>query len=191
MIRISKKVRRLIRVLHRDIGYYLTALVCAYSISGIAVNHIDDWNPNYSISQREVAIGALSGDLDTMQRQVVERLDLDTELVRGRHLVARDALVVFLIEGGEVRVNPATGAGSIKDVRPRPLLREFNVLHLNHIKGAWTWFADAVGVMLLLLALTGLFMLKGTLGLAGRGKWFVIAGILTPAAFLWAHYASQ
>ena len=56
------KWRRLFRVLHRDIGYLLFGLVLAYSISGVAVNHVDDWNPNYSVTVTEVDVGALPAE---------------------------------------------------------------------------------------------------------------------------------
>ncbi len=39
--------RRWSIALHRDERYVAAALTIAYSISGIAVNHIADWNPNY------------------------------------------------------------------------------------------------------------------------------------------------
>jgi len=35
------------------------ALTVVYCISGIAVNHIEDWNPNYKFSQSEINVGAL------------------------------------------------------------------------------------------------------------------------------------
>ena len=187
----GKKLRSWIRAWRRDVGYFLSALVCVYAISGAAVNHIDDWNPSYAMEHRDVEIGALSGDMNAMQAQVVERLSLGPDLVKGRHLLSKTAFVVFLIEGGEVRLNPTDGQGHLKLITPRRPLFDFNVLHLNHVKGAWTWFADAVAFLLLSLAITGLFMLKGQSGLAGRGKWFVAAGIATPVAFLVAHYMSQ
>lgn len=186
-----KKWRTWVRVLHRDIGYFLSALVVAYSISGAAVNHIDDWNPSYAIDQRDVNTGKLTGDMDAMQATVVQRLKIDPELVTGRHLVADNAFVVFLKEGGEARVDPKTGQGNLKLITPRRPLFDFNVLHLNHIKGGWTWFADGFALLLLTLAVTGLFMLKGKVGFVGRGKWFVLAGLLAPVGFLVAHYMSQ
>ncbi len=177
--------RPALRAVHRDLGYFLTVLVCIYSISGLAVNHIDDFNPNYAIENRDIDIGPLGdGDLDALQATVAERLDIDPASVRGRHLISRDQLRIFLPEGGEVKVSIATGKGLYKDVRTRTILFEFNVLHLNHMKGAWTWFADAVAILLLVLALTGLVMLGGRKGLAGRGKWFALAGLVVPVAFV-------
>ena len=40
-------------VLHRDLGYLVVALTIIYAVSGIAVNHVHDWNPNYSIDRIE------------------------------------------------------------------------------------------------------------------------------------------
>ncbi len=177
--------RSALRTIHRDLGYFLTALVCIYSISGLAVNHIEDFNPNYAMENRQIDLGPLgAGDLDTLQATVVQRLHIDPESVRGRHLMTRDQLRLFLPEGGEVRLSIATGKGLYKQVSTRTLLFEFNVLHLNHMKGAWTWFADAMALMLLTLALTGLVMLRGRKGLMGRGKWFALAGLLVPVAFV-------
>ncbi len=77
-----------------------------------------------------------------------------------------------------------TGVAVTTRPRERPVLFDSNFLHLNHPKGAWTWIADAFAVLLGGLALSGLFLIKGPLGLAGRGKWFVAAGLLLPLAFL-------
>lgn len=186
------RVRRLIRVLHRDFGYFLVGLVVFYSVSGVAVNHIDDWNPSYSTTVTPVRLGPLAGaTLDALEREVVARAGLDEGDVAGRHRPDPRTVVVFLPHGGEARVDIATGEGTIRRVETRPFLFESNVLHLNHLKGVWTWVADAFAVLLLGLALTGLFMLKGRTGLGGRGKWFVGAGLLLPLAFLVYYYATR
>ena len=44
------RLRRLIAVVHRDLGYACAAMTIIYAISGVAVNHVADWNPNYSIT---------------------------------------------------------------------------------------------------------------------------------------------
>ena len=186
------KLRRLIRVLHRDVGYFLTALVIFYAISGIAVNHVDVWNPSYSTSIERVAIGPLDGGgLDELERQVVERLEIDPADVRGRHRPAPGQVVVFLPDGGKADIRVATGEGTLKRVSPRTGLFEMNVLHLNHLKGIWTYVADAFSLLLIGLAVTGLFMLKGKTGLGGRGKWFVAAGLAVPVGFLILYHATR
>ena len=45
--------RRWNNILHRDFGYLAVGLTLIYAISGIAVNHIDDWNPNYDYNAQD------------------------------------------------------------------------------------------------------------------------------------------
>lgn len=180
------KWRRLFRVLHRDIGYVVAALTLAYSISGIAVNHIEDWNPNYTFHERAVAIGALpTGSFQEMQDYVVASLEIDPRAVKGHFMETETEFRVFLADTQEVRLDIRDGEGTFKEVRTRAGLYEVNALHLNSIKGWWTWIADLFALMLIVLTITGLFMMKGKRGFGGRGKWFVGAGLAVPIGFVW------
>ncbi|WP_428268161.1 PepSY-associated TM helix domain-containing protein [Haliangium sp.] len=177
--------RKQIRSLHRDIGYVAAALTVAYAISGLAVNHIEDWNPNYRFEERAVELGPMSElSLDEREARVVEALALDPATVRGRIMDTETRLRVFLTDGGEVSADVRTGAGRFKQVETRAVLYEANALHLNNLKGIWTWVADLFALALLFLALSGLLLHKGRLGLAGRGKWFAGAGLGIPAVFV-------
>jgi hypothetical protein len=64
------------------------------------------------------------------------------------------------------------------------VLFQLNALHLNNLKGAWTYVADGFAVALIFLALTGMTMMKGDRGLFGRGKYFVLAGLAVPVGFI-------
>ena len=48
--------RKWFRVVHRDFGYLFFGLTLVYSISGIALNHLDDWNSNYIIVRKEISL---------------------------------------------------------------------------------------------------------------------------------------
>ncbi|MSP93406.1 MAG: hypothetical protein EXR79_16700 [Myxococcales bacterium] len=179
------------RKLHRDGGYLLCVGTALYALSGLAVNHIEDWNPNLRAEQRPLALGPLPGgaDLGRLEAEVVRRAALDPHEVKGRHRAGPDAFVVFLSNGGEAKVQLSTGTGTLRRLHPRPLLFEANVLHLNHLKGAWTWVADAYALGLFYLAMSGLFMLKGRPGLLGRGKWLAGFGAAVPLGFVaWYHW---
>lgn len=184
--------RRVFRIVHRDAGYLVFTLTVLYAVSGVAVNHVGDWNPNYGTTESAVGAGPLEGlDLQAMEQRVVAAAGLAADEVRGHHRPAPETFIVFLPDGGEVRVDVASGEGRMKRIRRRPILFESNVLHLNHVKGVWTWVADAYAVTLFLLALTGIVLLKGAQGLAGRGKWFVLGGTLLPAVFIAWYYISR
>ena len=180
------KWRRAFRAVHRDTGYVVAALTIAYAVSGIAVNHIEDWNPNYAFSERPVDVGPLPDDSPAaMQDHVVRVLSLDPHEVRGHFMESEFEFRVFLPDGQEVFVDRRDGRGSFKHLSSRALLYELNGLHLNRIKGWWTWVADLFAVALIALVVTGIFMLKGPQGMLGRGKWFIAAGLLIPVLFIW------
>jgi hypothetical protein len=181
--------RRWFRAFHRDIGYVAVALVLAYGISGIAVNHIESWNPSYTFAERSVDIGPLHGSLNEMEAQIVERLSLDRGSVRGHYQENERELRVFLDEGQEARVDMQTGRGTLKTLSHRAVFFEVNALHLNNLKGVWTYVADVFAIALIVLAITGMTMMKGDRGLFGRGKYFLAAGLAIPVGFIIYMYA--
>ena len=54
------KWRKWNNILHRDLGYLCVGLTLVYVVSGVAVNHVADWNPNYSIEQRTANVGPVT-----------------------------------------------------------------------------------------------------------------------------------
>ena len=62
------KWRGWIVALHRDMGYFFTGALLLYAVSGLAVNHVDDWNPSFVIERRAVTL-----DLPSEASQVTER----------------------------------------------------------------------------------------------------------------------
>ena len=71
------KWRKLVIATHRDVGYFFAGLTVIYAISGIAVNHIEDWNPNYVIRTDTVQVGELPvGDNATLAATVLERMGI-------------------------------------------------------------------------------------------------------------------
>lgn len=181
--------RQTLRAIHRDAGYVAAPLTILFALSGIAVNHIDAWNPSYARTTEPLALGPLTGaDVASLEREIVARAGIDPSEVTGRRSASPREFTVFLEEGGEATLDPTSGEGTLLRVSPRTGLFEANVLHLNHLKGAWTFVSDAFAVLLAGLAISGLFLLKGSAGLAGRGKWFVAGGLVVPAAFVLHYY---
>jgi uncharacterized protein len=174
-------------VLHRDVGYFFVGMTIIYSISGIALNHISDWDPNYIIRNETVQVQKTTLH-PGMSRQevvkVVEELGIDNKLKKHYYPNAQ-TLKVFL-DGGSLTMDIQSGEGILEAVSRRPVFYEMNFLHYNHSKFLWTWFSDIFAVGLVLLAITGLFVLKGKNGLKRRGVWFALTGIIVPLIFLLA-----
>ena len=179
------KWRRWNYVLHRDIGFLCVGLTLAYAISGVAVNHLSQWNPSYRIERVEANIGPVVGnpnDPGTI-RTILARLGEQGKL-ESSYRPDPSSLQLF-VEGRSILVELASGAVVHDRALPRAGLREMNFLHLNHPKKAWTWVADLYAMALAFLAISGLFMIrKETLR---RGLLLSCSGIACPLFFLWLY----
>jgi hypothetical protein len=178
------KLRPWLRALHRDLGYLAVGLTVMYAASGLAVNHIADWDPNFTQIEREFTIDQALPDND----------DEIAAIVQARAGIDEAPLDVYRVSDTELQieyadrtlhVDPTSGRVFEEGQEPRVFLRVANWLHLNRGKKAWTNFADGYAIALLVLASTGLFMIPGRKGLVGRGAILLVAGAAIPFAYLW------
>lgn len=172
-----------LRALHRDLGYLAVGLTFVYALSGLAVNHIADWDPNFDnyTAEHQVAVPLPDDDAAAADRvrAALAITDPPTEVYRSD---ARELSILF--EGRTLHVNLDTGAVLEDGQRPRLVLRISNWLHLNRGKKAWTYIADGYAVFLLFLAASGMFMLPGRKGLLGRGGVLVALGFAVPILYV-------
>jgi len=176
---------RLNRVLHRDLGYAVTAFVIAYCASGLALNHRDDWNPDFVVQKRTIVLDRVYGE-DEVNEAVARALTAQVGETAHRVVdVPTPGQVKIYYDNASLHLHLAERRGNYERLVRRPLLYDANVLHRNSLKG-WRWFSDAFSVLLVGVNVTGLFVLKGRHGLTARGKWLVAAGAMPPlaAAFL-------
>lgn len=183
------KWRKWNNIVHRDLGYLCFGLTIIYVISGVAVNHIDIWNPSYTIerveSRLQKPLPAGPAGPETIAAILAEL----GETGQYKNSFRPDPRTIQIFtEGNTLTIDLPSGQVLQEKVSPRPVLRQLNFLHLNHPKKLWSWFADLYAICLGILAITGLFVLKGKKGLTGRGAWLTIAGIVLPVFFLWLYY---
>ena len=68
-IRSRVQWRALLRALHRDFGYTAVGLTVVYALSGLAVNHIGDWDPSFENYTAQHELGPLgSADDDAIAK---------------------------------------------------------------------------------------------------------------------------
>ena len=179
--------RHVNRVLHRDIGYLAAGTTLVYVLSGLLLNHIHGWNSNYRVERASQTIQLPSVPVTAGEEFVEEVLARvgESQEYRGTYQPDPRTLQIFL-EGRVLTVNLESGHVEGEVARRRFLLWAANALHLNRAGSFWTWFADLYAVALGVLAVTGLFMLRGRQGLKGRGGWLTAAGVLLPLLLAWA-----
>jgi len=150
------------RWLHRELGYLFFGMSIIYGISGIALNHHV----------------ARHWDADIISRS--DSLTYSAPL--SREMVDSSTVEAILTLTGEVDL--PTGQIHVTTLRHRPLFREVDYLHYNKPKKLWTWFSDLFALSLILMAISGIIMLKGKKGLTGHGGILTLVGIIIPLIFL-------
>ena len=176
-------LRPWVRALHRDAGYFGVGLTLVYALSGLAVNHIADWDPSFrQISQTHQVTGPLPTDSEAASKRVLAALAI-RETPREVYAAGDDAFdIVF--DRRTLHVTPSTGKVIEEGQSPRMFLRAANWLHLNRGKKAWTYVADTYAFLLLYLAISGLFMIPGRKGLVGRGAIIAALGAAVPIGYV-------
>ncbi|MDI1482096.1 PepSY-associated TM helix domain-containing protein [Polyangium sp. y55x31] len=176
-------LRGLLRTVHRDAGNLAVGLTLVYAASGLAVNHIADWDPNFKSYQSTHELGGpLEGEDQAVAERVLQKLNIPAK-PSDVYRAAPNQLEITL-DRRTLHVDTQTGKVLDEGEQPRFFLRLANWLHLNRGKKAWTYVADSYAVLLLLLAFSGMFMLPGRKGLIGRGGIFVLVGAAVPIAYV-------
>jgi hypothetical protein len=175
-----------LRTLHRDLGCLAVGLTVVYALSGIAVNHIKDWDPNFTLTTTDAQLEpGFPTNAEALSAAVVKQLGLQQTPEEIYVHPSRELVILGFSGGGQLQVNTATGHITGEAQSPRFMLRAMNWLHVQRGKPAWNWIADTYAIVLLLLAVTGICILpRGGRGIIGRGGLLLLAGIAVPLVYL-------
>jgi len=172
-------LHRLNADLHRDLGYFLSGLIFVYCVSGIALNHVNDWNPDFVIHKRAITLDRAYTAAEINTESLARFSALVGEGKPRLHDFPTPDRVKIYYDNASLLLDLHARSGTYESVRRRPLIYQTNVLHRNSLKG-WKWASDIFGGLLIFLVVSGWFILKGRRGVLGRGKWFIAAGIVPP-----------
>lgn len=177
------KIRKLLRILHRDFGYFIVGMTIVYALSGIYLNHRHDINPDYKIfiTEFQVELPAKSGLTENDVKTALN--SVDDEVVYKKHYLNSQGIIKVFIENGEAVIDPETGKGRMQYLQKRPFIYSINKLHRANIGTVWKWVSDIMAVILIFVAVSGLFLLKGKRGFNQWGWWLMVAGIVVPLVF--------
>jgi hypothetical protein len=176
----SMNIRKSLRSLHRDFGYLVVGITFIYTVSGIAMNHRQDWNPHYTLVTEEVTIPA-TDQMEYSKTEIGSLLGkFKNQTVYKKHFITKDATIKIFVEEGTVIYTPLEGTADLELLKKRPFWFQINRIHLAQTDRLWIWISDVMAVFLLFVAISGLFLLKGKYGIKGRGLWLTSLGIIIP-----------
>ena len=185
-MKLKNKLRKWNNIIHRDIGYFFFGITIIYSISGIALNHkvMEHWTPEYIIEIKDFQTKIDIERNNTTDEQVKKLLiELGEKNNLKKYFYTNDTTLKIYIKSGIIIFNPETKKGNIDTAKKRPIFKQTIFLHYNP-NIWWTIFSDIYAVALFLLAISGLFIIRGKKGLKWRGAIIATIGLLIPILFL-------
>jgi len=180
------KFRKYCRKIHSHLSFFFVGVILVYAISGIAMNHLKDFNPQYTISVKNYTVkGNFPHPHNFTEQKIIELLkEVNEHLNYTKHFYPnKSSMKVFLKSGSSFTLNTQTGEVNYEGLKKRPVFHQLSFLHYNPNLW-WTVFSDIFAGCLILICFTGLFMNKGKRGLRGIGGIELATGILIPILFL-------
>ncbi len=182
------KFRKLNKIIHRDLGYIFTGMILIYALSGIALNHKHDWNPNYIIKRLEYKYAPVNGEEIKSQTLVNSLLSLSntTDEYKKHYYPDKENIRIFLRSGSVLSWSASTQVLTYEQIKKRPLFSSINFLHYNPGK-LWKYFSDLFAVGLIIITVSGVIILKGKNGIKYRGAILISLGIIIPIVFFFLY----
>lgn len=183
---IRTKFRKYCRKIHLHLSYLFVGVILVYAISGITMNHLKDFNPQYMISAKNYqAEGYYPHKQNFTKEEVIGLLETVNESDNyKKHFYPNSSTMrVFLKSGSTFSLNTQSGEVNYEGLQKRPIFSQLAFLHYNPNKW-WTIFSDIFAVSLIIICITGIFMNKGKKGIIGIGGIEILVGILIPILFL-------
>jgi hypothetical protein len=171
------KLRKWLRFLHRDIGYFVVGITLVYAISGVFLSHKNTFSATITKSVTTKLPQGLN------LAEFLDHWDKNEQL-KINHSILKKESILFFIEGGKGYYYKNSGEASYETYKKRPFVQFVNQLHNNQKKG-WTYIADSYAFSLLFLTISGLFIVVGKNGFLKRGIWLMILGIVLVVVFTW------
>ncbi len=175
----STKVRKWIRIIHRDLGYLLVGISVIYGVSGYLLNHMDGKDPAFDSIDATIQV-----DKNLNSDALIQHLSTFENLPEVKRILpAEDGFLRVMFNGGIGIYNIHNGELSYEFHRKKPIIYAINKLHYNKVKG-WSVMGDFFAFSLIFLAISGMFMVKGKNGLMRRGIWLVLIGLAIPILYI-------
>lgn len=182
----TKNWRKYFRKVHLHLSYFFSGVILIYAISGLTMNHLSNFNPQYMISVKDyTAEGTFPHKQDFNKKEVLillEKVDEQDNYTK-HYYPNKSTMKVFLKGGSSYSLNTQTGEVKYEALKKRPFFSQLSFLHYNP-NIWWTIFSDIFAISLIVITLTGIAITKGKRGFKGSGGIEFFLGLLIPILFL-------
>jgi uncharacterized protein len=171
------------RDIHRDLAYLYVGLIISFAFSGIFMNHRDTWDPKkYTYEKRDFTTSPISEALvdKAYVTKLVEENGISDRL---RRYNVKDSTLRISFEKHDLTLDINTGKGEIEIYRITPVLGQMATLH-KESSNWWIYYSDVFGISLIVIAITGTMIQKGSKSFRKRGWKLAMAGLVFPLIVL-------
>lgn len=175
----NKNLRKWLRIIHRDLGYFFVGITFVYGISGIILNHKE--------IKKDPAFKTHIVDVQFSKALTISEFKKEFENEYPytlNKIIPNNTSYQLYLQGGMGNYNTETGLVYFEIYQKKPIVYFINKLHYNQ-KKYWTAIADIFAGAMIFFALSGLFMVRGKNSILKRGKWYLITGILLVVLYIW------
>ncbi|MHC1760028.1 MAG: hypothetical protein AB9917_11025 [Negativicutes bacterium] len=173
----KKTLQEYIRMLHRNIGFFVIGLTMIYSLSGIVlVYRTTDFLKQDTWVQKTISKDITSAELSKTLR------------VREINIVKSEGNIVYFRAGDNIKngkYDKATGMVSYTEKKLPALLNKFNELHKASSRNSAHLFSVVYGILLFFLAVSSFWMYKPGTKMFRQGIYIALAGFLAALLMLW------
>lgn len=172
------------RNLHRDLGYFYIGLIISFALSGILMNHRDQFHAEkYNVETKNIEVKlpnkeAISEDF---AKNIIKQFDV-ADTYR-KHKIKGETLRISF-KNTDVEVDLNTGKGELTTYNKTPIISQMMKLHKS-TSNWWIYYADIFGLSLITIAITGAIMIPaGKFSFKNRGWKLALAGVIIPLIVL-------
>jgi uncharacterized protein len=175
----GNRIRKWLRIIHRDLGFLMAGICLIYAVSGILLNHMNGKDPAFKNVYATVQFpkGLMNEELSMLWKEK-ENLPVLKKVFQ-----YDDSHFKLMLDGGIGTYDSNAGVVSYEHHSKQELVYWINKLHYNKVNG-WYIMGDIFAASLIFLAISGLFMVSRKYGLSGRGMIYLLVGIAIPILFI-------
>jgi hypothetical protein len=166
----GSKMRKTMRDLHNNIGFFIVGLVVIYSLSGIVQTYRDTSFLKHDVKNEKI----IDKNLDAV--------DLGKAIkIKELRITKTDGGIVYFKEGF---YNPQTGEAKYTTSELYGWIKPFTDLHKANSKNIVHYFTIVFAVALFFMCVSAFWMFKPGTKLFSRGVIFTVVGIVASIALV-------